>query len=228
MKDLYVLFGLSEINGKNFQRKLEIQAQQSGYVIHSATRYRKEGIKQFIHEHPEYNILVLQETMQDNYPYTSEELSELTDDAHINVVVSLGKSHRGTDYMRELYASGILNAIYEDDATIDTVFRLILYLRTRKEARKYYDIINNSDAARALQVIDDEKMKRYIAYIEDSAREEEVIGKFRYLNSISKKYEMFYLVKQLPDYVKQILESEASYKELSVKQEKRKWWSFLQ
>lgn len=227
MKELYVLFGFSETTGKRLQRKLEALAQQAGYVMHSATRYRKEGIKQFLHEHPEYTILVLQESMQDSYPYTAEELSELMDNAHLNIVVSLSKSHKGSSYMKELYAAGILNALYEEDATVDNIFRFMLYLRTRKESRRYYDIMNNSDAADVLNIIDNEKITRYIMYIGDSASEEEVVNKFRYLNSISKRCEMFYLAEQLPDYIKQILESDDSFQCLTEKQEKRKWWSFL-
>lgn len=227
MKELYVLFGLSETSGKRLQRKLEMQAQHAGYVLHGATRYRKEGIKQFIREHPEYTILVLQESMQDNYPYSAEELSELMDDAHLNIVVSLSKTHKGSFYMKELYAAGILNALYEEDATVDNIFRLLLYVRTRGESRRYYEIKSNSDAAKALNIIDEDKIHRYIMYIEDSASEEEVINKFRYLNSISKRCEMVYLVEQLPEYIQRILELDDLFRSLSEKREKRKWWSFL-
>lgn len=227
MKEVHVLFGFSERAGKRLQRKLEAQAQQAGYVMRYATRYRKEGIKQFVHEHPEYTVLILQESMQDIYPYTAEELAELMDDAHLNIIVSLSKSHKGSFYMKQLYAAGILNALYEEDATVENIFRLILYKRTRKECREYYDIISHSDATKALNVIDENKMNRYILYIEDSASEEEVINKFQYLHGISKRFENIYLAEHLPDYIKKILESNELYRGLTEKQEKRKWWSFL-
>lgn len=227
MRDVYVLFGFSEMAGKGLQRKLEAQAKLSGYKMHYATRYRKEGIKQFIHEHPEYTILILQESMQDNYPYTAEELAELMDDAHLNIIVSLNKSHKGSFYMKQLYAAGILNALYEEDATVEHIFRLMLYVRTRKECRSYYDIINNSDAAKSLNIIDEDKMTRYIMYIEDSASEAEVISKFQYLHSISKRFESLYLVEHLPEYIKKILETNDLFQSLTEKQEKRKrWWFF--
>lgn len=55
--------------------------------------------------------------MQTNYPYTAEELAELMDDYHLNIVISIKKSHRADRFMKVLYTAGILNALYEDDAT---------------------------------------------------------------------------------------------------------------
>ena len=167
MEKLYILCGLSNEAGNALRSALAEKAGELGYETVCVSRYRKEGIRQYISEHPEFRILILQEAMQSNYPYTAEELAELMDDYHLNIIISINKSHRANQYMKVLYTAGILNALYEEDATAENIFKRILYPRTRRECRTYYQITTAADAMSALDVVDEERVQGYLANIEE-------------------------------------------------------------
>lgn len=214
-KKLYILCGLSNETGDDVKNALIEAAKHYGYDAVCVSRYRKEGIRQFIDEHSEFRLVVLQESMQSNYPYMAEELSELMDEYHLNIVISLKHSHRGTNYMKILYTAGILNAVYEEDATVDTIIRLLLHPRTRKESREYYQISNTEDAMEALSVVNEERMERYISYIEESWEEKEILGKYRYIAESINMMELMYLIQNLSDHIKEVVEKEESYRKAS-------------
>ena len=210
---LYVLCGLASKDSEDFKAELQKAAQENGYEIIFVNRYRKEGISQYISEHPEFRTLVLQEAMQANYPYTADELSELMDHYHLNIVISIQKAHRGTDYMKKLYVAGILNALYEEDATPQNVLKRILYPRIRAECRKYYQISNAKDAESALDIVDERKMKQYVSYIEEAKTQEEVIGRYRHIAGGLKMVENIYLANNLSLYVQSLLDGDSYYRE---------------
>ena len=109
---LYILCGLAGKGEDDIRNALTEKAEEAGYEAVCVSRYRKAGIRQYIAEHPEFRIVLLQESMQSSYPYTAEELAELMDDYNLNIIVSLSKSHRANQYMKILYTAGILNALY--------------------------------------------------------------------------------------------------------------------
>lgn len=203
---LYILCGLTNADSEEFKTEIAKVAKENGYEVVCVSRYRKEGIRQYIREHSEFRTLVLQESMQPNYPYTADELSELMDNFHLNIVISLRKVHRGSPYMKTLYTAGILNALYEEDATAQNVFNKILYPRTRGECRQYYQIQNARDAECALDIIDEERMKQYVSYIEEAGNQDEIVRRYHYIASEMKMVENIYLVNELSGYVKNMLE----------------------
>lgn len=93
---LYILCGLSNEGSEDIRSALVDAARDQGYEAVCVSRYRKEGIRQYISEHQQFRLLVLQEAMQSSYPYTAEELAELMDDYNLNIVISINKSHRAT------------------------------------------------------------------------------------------------------------------------------------
>ena len=203
---LYILCGLTNADSEEFKTEIAKVAKENGYEVVCVSRYRKEGIRQYIREHSEFRTLVLQESMQPNYPYTADELSELMDNFHLNIVISLRKVHRGSPYMKTLYTAGILNALYEEDATAQNVFNKILYPRTRGECRQYYQIQNARDAECALDIINEERMKQYVSYIEEAGNQDEIVRRYHYIASEMKMVENIYLVNELSGYVKNMLE----------------------
>ena len=156
-KKLYILCGLTSKAEEDVKNALIEKAEEAGYEAVCVSRYRKEGIRQYIEEHPEFRIVLLQESMQSNYPYTAEELAELMDDYNLNIIISLRKSHRANVYMKILYTAGILNALFEEDASAANIMNLILYPRTRKECREYYQITNAADVMATLEIVDEQK-----------------------------------------------------------------------
>jgi len=211
---IYILCGLTNADSEEFKTEIAKVAKENGYEAVCVSRYRKEGIRQYIREHSEFRTLVLQESMQPNYPYTADELSELMDNFHLNIVISLRKVHRGSPYMKTLYTAGILNALYEEDATAQNVFNKILYPRTRGECRKYYQIQNARDAERALDIVDEERMKQYVSYIEEAGNQDEIIRRYHYIASEMKMVENIYLTNELSSYVKNMLEGNEIYEKV--------------
>lgn len=226
MENMYILCGLSNEASDEIREALTEAAKEKGYNAVCVSRYRKEGIRQFISEHKEFRILVLQEAMQTNYPYTAEELAELADDFHLNIVISIKKSHRANQYMKVLYTAGILNALYEEDATAENIMTRILYPRTRRECRAYYQISTAADAMRSLEIVDEERLKGYLSYLDESYDDSEMRSKYRYIAQSLKPVENIYLVQNLSEKVRQVLSAEEVYQEIINLQEKKKRWPF--
>ena len=224
---LYILCGLSNEGSEDIRSALVDAARDQGYEAVCVSRYRKEGIRQYISEHQEFRLLVLQEAMQNSYPYTAEELAELMDDYNLNIVISINKSHRANTYMKVLYTAGILNALYEEDATADNILKRILYPRTRKECRAYYQIASAADAMRTLEVIDEGKMQGYLSYLEESQDDEEIQNKFKYIANSLKLVENMYLIKLFSTRVQNALAEDDSYQHmLALQQKKKGHWPF--
>ncbi|MDD3361833.1 MAG: hypothetical protein PHW34_09200 [Hespellia sp.] len=226
MKKLYILCGLSSKENEDIRNALNQTAKEYGYETACVSRYRKEGIQQYISEHPEFRILVLQESMQSSYPYTAEELAELMDEHHLNIVISLKKAHRGNSYMKVLYTAGILNALYEEDATAENIIKRILYPRTRKEAREYYKIITAADAMQTLEIVDEERMQGYLSHIVEGVGKEEIRKNYRYVANSLKIIENMYLIDHLPDAVKDVVSAEEIYQQVCSMMEPKKRWTF--
>ena len=224
---LYILCGLSNEGSEDIRSALIDTAREQGYEAVCVSRYRKEGIRQYISEHQEFRLLVLQEAMQSSYPYTAEELAELMDDYNLNIVISINKSHRANTYMKVLYTAGILNALYEEDATADNILKRILYPRTRKECRAYYQIASAADAMRTLEVIDEEKIKGYLSYLEESQDDNEIQNKFKYIANSLKLVENMYLIKFFSARIQNALADDETYQNMLALQQKKKGrWPF--
>lgn len=227
MEKLYILCGLSSEASDDICGVLQETARAKGFETVCVSRYRKEGIRQYVSEHPEFRLLVLQEAMQSSYPYTAEELAELMDDYNLNIVISLRKSHRANTYMKVLYTAGILNALYEEDATAENIMERILYPRTRRECREYYQISTAADAMRSLEIVDEDRMKGYLSYVEETKDEEEIIKKYHYVANSLKIIENIYLVEHFSERVKDTLGSDEMYRQVTgVKEKKRRHWPF--
>ena len=221
MEKLYILCGL---NGENEDVREAIvdAAYELGYEAICVSRYRKEGIEQYISEHPEFRVLVLQEVMQNNYPYSAEELAALADNYHLKIVISLNKAHRADKYMKILYTAGILDALYEEDATAENILHRIISPRTRRESRGYYQITTATDAMSSLDIVDEKKMKGYLEYLEESYSDDEVMEKYHYIASSLKIVENIYITEHLSERIRKVLASDKEYQETIKLKEKKK------
>lgn len=223
---MYILCGLAGKGENDVRNALIEKAEKLGYEAVCVSRYRKEGIRQYIAEHPEFRIVLLQESMQSSYPYTAEELAELMDDYNLNIIVSLNKSHKANPYMKILYAAGILNALFEEDATASNIMNLILYPRTRRACREYYQITNAADVMETLEIVDEQKMKGFAEYIEESDTDSEILDKYRYVAKSVKIIENIYLARHLSEHVKTILAADDEFQKYLMLQKKKRWGPF--
>lgn len=124
------------------------------YVAHT-----KMGIFHAYQEHPEINVILVSEFLEQSSPFHPEDMNEM-DELHKNlrVIPILMPEHKGKDYVRSLYVNAIYDAIFDTDADIDHVSRLLLEGREKREARAYYNIEEknsvrktSSDPERVLQ-----------------------------------------------------------------------------
>lgn len=141
-----ILFGF---NSPEFIEGVMQSLSEQDYQVNYAVRTTKGTIRDFVRANENVDTIVLLEvvpkfgTHQVEH-FLAEELAQLTDEKDINVIVVLNENLVGTDYMRILYQAGITSAIYQTGrkagATISAVVELIKNKRTRKDARKYYQI----------------------------------------------------------------------------------------
>ena len=99
--------------------------------------------------------------------------------------------------MRMLYAAGILDALYEEDAYAEKIVELLCHGRTRKEARRYYGIESTSDVEKAMQIIDEDRLKSFLSYIENGGSFNETLGRYEFIASRMTAVENLYLIRNM-------------------------------
>ena len=100
-------------------------------------------IKEFIDTHPDLDVVVLKEFLDGGEQYGVEEFIELVQHTHVRFIILIGENYRGRKEISELYAEGILDALFSDGKVgVDTakIAELMVMGRTRAEAKKYYRI----------------------------------------------------------------------------------------
>jgi hypothetical protein len=141
-----ILLGFTD---EAFEKSLKELLKSAGYDAEILARVTKESVRDVVSKTPDLDSVVVMETFpkisatQRVQKYTAEELAALTDDSPVNVIAVLSENHKGTDYARILFASGITSAIFmsgKKGVTTKEVATLIVRRRSRKAAREYYGI----------------------------------------------------------------------------------------
>lgn len=196
-RQIKVVCGLNNETSILLKERLQEAALKKGLKLQIVSRYRKEGVYQYIVEHPDYQYAILQEILQSSSPYTAEDAALLTDEQNTRVIIVLNKSHAGNRYMRVLYAAGILDALYEEDAYAEKIVELLFQGRTRKEARKYYGIETVADVEKSMQIIDEERLKNFLSYIEGGGPLGETNSRYEFVAARMTAAENLHLLKNM-------------------------------
>ncbi len=208
-RQIKVVCGLNNETNILLKERLQDAAAEKGLKLQIISRYRKEGVYQYVMEHPDYQCVILQEILQSSSPYTAEDVALLTDERNIRVIIVLSKNHIGNRYMRVLYAAGILDALYEEDAYAEKIVSLLFHGRSRKEARKYYGIETVADVEKSMQIIDEERLKSFLSYIEGGGPFRETIDRYEFVATRMTAAENLHLIKNMDSgLAKALLESE--------------------
>lgn len=133
--------------------------------------------------------------------YQARELAALRDIRKIRIVVSVDRSHYGTAYMAALYAAGILDAVFEDEADARHIVQLLLCGRNRRECREYYGVQSIRDAVSTLRIMEEEVADRYIRYISSGVDGEEMLSRYREIEKKLNYMENCCFAERLPDSV---------------------------
>lgn len=196
-RQIKVVCGLNNETSILLKERLQEAAYEKGLKLQIVSRYRKEGVYQYVVEHPDYQHVILQEILQSSSPYTAEDAALLTDEQNTRVIIVLNKSHAGNRYMRVLYAAGILDALYEEDAYAEKIVELLFRGRTRKEARKYYGIETVADVEKSMQIIDEERLKNFLGYIEGGGPLGETKDRYEFVAARMTAAENLHLIKNM-------------------------------
>lgn len=139
-----ILFGF---NAPEFSNNIVQELKNRGETVNSQVCLSKREIKEFLVGHPEFRHVVLLETLYKvdgtTEMYSAEELARMTDTHNINIIVVLAGKHRGTNFMKTLYAANITSALFQDEkqgASEEMIISLIMKRRSRRNARTYYGI----------------------------------------------------------------------------------------
>ncbi len=103
--------------------------------------HTKMGIFHTYREHSEINVILVSEFLEQSSPFQAEDINELDElSKDLRVIPILMPEHKGTDFMRQLYADAVYDAIFDADADIEHVSQLLREGRGKREARAYYNI----------------------------------------------------------------------------------------
>lgn len=181
------------------------------FVIHPCLSKQEVEYKTFSMDNHENAVILLQENMDTSASYQSWEIAALRDIKRIPVVVSVDRKHYGTDYMAVLYAAGIMDAVYEEDADAEELTKRILSRRSRKESREYYGIRSMDEVVSVLDILGKDALERYIHYIgagidaqDMQLRYQEVRNKLSYVENCC-------LVENLPENTVQELQEDEGF-----------------
>lgn len=134
-------------------------------------------------------------------PYRAVEFAALRDIRKIRLITAVDRVHYGTSYMATLYAAGILDAVFEDDAQEKSIAERVRQARNRRECREYYGICSMDDAVSALRVMKEDDAERYVRYISAGIDGEDMLARYRDVEKKLNFIENCCLAKQLPDSV---------------------------
>lgn len=162
-----------------------------------------------VYRETESGLLFVPERCFYQNAYQAKELAALRDIKKIRVVVSVDRSHCGTAYMAALYAAGILDAVFEDEADARHIARLLLCGRNRRECREYYGIRSVRDAASVLRIMEEDTAERYVRYISSGADGEEMLSRYQEIEKKLNYMENCCLAERLPESVLEEIRDDA-------------------
>lgn len=141
--------------------------------------------------------------------YQARELAALCDIRKIRIVATVDRSHYGTAYMAALYAAGILDAVFEDEADAHRIAQLLICGRNRKECREYYGVRSIRDAADVLRIMEEDTAKRYVRYISSGADGGEMLLRYKEIERKLNYMENCCLAEKLPESVLEEIRDDA-------------------
>lgn len=180
-------------------------------VIHPCLSRQEVEYKVFSMDNHENAVILLQENMDTSASYQSWEIAALRDIRRIPVVVSVDRKHYGTDYMAVLYAAGIMDAVYEEDADAEELAKRILSRRSRRESREYYGIRSMDEVVSVLGILGKDALERYIHYISAGIDARDTQLRYQEVRNKLSHVENCCLAEHLPENIMQELQADEGF-----------------
>ena len=168
----------------------------------------KSSVEQYLFENREsVDAVVAMEHLESLSPYTIADFVRLTDiKDRLIIIPVIDDSHKGDEYVRQLYNEGIVNALFASDASIANIGKLLLCPREKKAARVYYGITSGGREEAGTDIA------RLLGYIND-IHGEELIAKLEYYQKMLGSENFAVLMSRLPDGQKKELREQNLYSE---------------
>lgn len=191
-------------------------------IIHPCLSKQEVEYKVFSLDKRAKAVVLLQENMDTSASYQSWEIAAIRDIRRIPVVVSVDRKHYGTDYMAVLYAAGIMDAVYEEDADAEELTKRILSRRSKKDCREYYGIRSMDEVVSVLDVLGKDTLERYIHYISAGIDAQDTHLRYQEVRKKLSYVENCCLAEHLPESIIQELQENEGFTSYQKAKQKRK------
>lgn len=164
--------------------------------------HTKMGIFHTFQEHKDINVILVSEFLEQSSPFHTDDVNEIDElDKDLRVIPILMPEHKGTDFMRRLYADAVYDAIFDTDADIGYVSQLLKAGRGKKEARSYYNIEEKNPVTKTSS--DPENISQSLNHILKGGGFDQMPERAKYVMGHVSSGEFRQIIEKLPDsYVK--------------------------
>lgn len=207
MEEFKIICGRVEGMGQTFPQKVKAQLEHMGNRVILQECKSKLEIEYAVFKEKGMANVLLEENSFAGMPYLAWEIASLKDIGQAHIVVLLDRRHFGTAYLDILYAAGILDAVFEEEGDAAMAAGLFQKSRNRKESRGYYGLYSLRGTSSVLQVMEQERVERYIRYIGAGTSEEDVLARYREIETQLKNIEICCLVWNLPESLREELQN---------------------
>ena len=160
-------------------------------------RQGKAQILQYLQNNPSTDVIVLSEYQGNDGALTFSELdnySVIAKEATIILIVE--KSQKGGEFLQQLAANGIYNALYEDEASFETILELVKRPRDKSEGRVYYGINGASVSSASMAAHQSNNAAQYLA--NSNLTVEDLSERLSYLEQRISKTEILDVLRIVP------------------------------
>ena len=123
-------------------------------------------------------VVLLQERDNGDERCVAWEIAAIRDIGNVRVISCVKRMHYGTSFMAILYAAGIMDALFEEDADAVHIAERLFAPRSRRECRAYYGIRSIQEVTAVLEIMEQDTLDRYVRYINGSVDREEMLMRF--------------------------------------------------
>lgn len=214
MKNVLLGFRYSEGLEKTKKKILE-EYSKNGIQVELAEKYTKLGVMNFLETNSEHTDLILMEHIELRSPVNIDYLDELTDRFNdLNIILILSDEHYKTAFIKNIYNNGLYNCIFEKDATIENIVNLTINKRTKRQAKDYYGITDDSIEEKEYNhVVSDEQLFSVLSYLEKcKINSEELSAAYDYICSRYTEKQNVYIVSKFTPELKELLSENINFK----------------
>lgn len=210
MKTVKVLYGMNMVKQEQpLLLEIEEMLQSEDMVLSVEELKSKAEAEYAVYRETDSGLFFIPERCFFQNAYQAKELAALRDIRKVRIVASVDRSHYGTAYMSVLYAAGILDAVFEDEADARRITGLLLRGRNRRECREYYGIRSIKDAVSVLRIMEEDMVGRYVRYISSGADAGEMLSRYQEIEKKLNYIENCCLAERLPESVLEEIRDEA-------------------